>query len=141
VNQPLPFSTPTTGPLVLGVTEPMQSQSVTGSIHRVFMIRSPQLVIPMQQRHPLKLAIVVVLGAIAVRLQIPGFATKEVDFRGRKRALGPSGISIGEGLVYIGDRADSSVCAVDERTRERKTCGHIDSTPDGVVYVAPTNEV
>jgi DNA-binding beta-propeller fold protein YncE len=73
--------------------------------------------------------------------EISGFATNEVEFRGRKRAQGPSGVSIGDGVVYIGDRADSSVCAVDERTLARKTCGHIDSTPDGVVYVAPTKEV
>ena len=44
-------------------------------------------------------------------------------------------------MMYIGDRADSSVCAIDENSLERKTCGHIDSTPDGVVYVAPTKEV
>ena len=73
--------------------------------------------------------------------EISGFATKELEVRGRKRAQGPSGVSIGDGLVYVGDRADSSVCAIDERTLARKTCGHIDSTPDGVVYVAPTNEV
>jgi len=73
--------------------------------------------------------------------EISGFATKELEVRGRKRAQGPSGVSIGDGLVYIGDRADSSVCAIDERTLARKTCGHIDSTPDGVVYVGPTREV
>ena len=73
--------------------------------------------------------------------EISGFATNEIEARGRKRAQGPSGVSIGDGLVYIGDRADSSVCAVDERTLARKACGHIDSTPDGVVYVAPTKEV
>ena len=73
--------------------------------------------------------------------EISGFATKEVEAKGRKRTLGPSGVSIGDGLVYIGDRADSSVCAVDEKTLARKNCGHIDSTPDGVVYVAPTKEV
>jgi DNA-binding beta-propeller fold protein YncE len=73
--------------------------------------------------------------------EISGFATKELEFKGRKRAQGPSGVSIGDGVVYIGDRADSSVCAVDESTLARKTCGHIDSTPDGVVYVAPTKEV
>ena len=39
------------------------------------------------------------------------------------------------------DRADSSVCAIDKKTLARKNCGHIDSTPDGVVYVAPTKEV
>ena len=73
--------------------------------------------------------------------EVSGFATSEVEFRGRKRAQGPSGVSIGEGVVYIGDRADSSVCAIDENSLERKTCGHIDSTPDGVVYVAPRRKV
>ena len=73
--------------------------------------------------------------------EISGFATREVEAKGRKRTLGPSGVSIGDGQVYIGDRADSSVCAVDEKTLARKNCGHIDSTPDGVVYVAPTKEV
>ena len=50
-------------------------------------------------------------------------------------------VSIGEGIVDIGDRADSSICAIDESTLGRKTCGLIDATPDGVVYVAPTKEV
>jgi DNA-binding beta-propeller fold protein YncE len=72
--------------------------------------------------------------------EVSGFATKEVEVGGRKRVQGPSGVSVGDGVVYIGDRADSSVCAIDENSA-RKTCGHIDSTPDGVVYVAPTNEV
>lgn len=73
--------------------------------------------------------------------EITGFATKETESRGRMFAQGPSGVSVGDGVVYIGDRADSSICAVDEKTLARKNCGHIDSTPDGVVYVAPTKEV
>jgi DNA-binding beta-propeller fold protein YncE len=73
--------------------------------------------------------------------EISGFPTNEVEMRGRKRVQGPSGVSIGDGVVYIGDRADSSICAIDEKTFARKNCGHIDSTPDGVVYVAPTKEV
>jgi DNA-binding beta-propeller fold protein YncE len=73
--------------------------------------------------------------------EISGFPTNEVEVRGRKRVQGPSGVSIGDGVVYIGDRADSSVCAIDQKTLARKSCGHIDSTPDGVVYVAPTKEV
>src|SRR5581483_11067780 len=83
---------------------------------------------------------VVNTGKGSVR-EISGFATKELEVNGRKRAQGPSGVSIGNGVVYIGDRADSSVCAVDEKTLARRNCGHIDSTPDGVVYVAPTKEV
>ena len=74
--------------------------------------------------------------------EIEGFATKEMSFpNGRKGAEGPSGVYVGDGVVYIGDRADKSICAVDEKTLERKNCGHIDSTPDGVAYVAPTDEV
>ena len=73
--------------------------------------------------------------------EISGCATKEVELGGRKRVQGPSGGSVGDGVVYIGNRADSSVCAVDETSLERKTCGHLDSTPDGVVYVAPNKEV
>lgn len=74
--------------------------------------------------------------------EIKGFATKEISSpNGRKGAEGPSGVYVGDGVVYIGDRADQSICAVDEKTLERKNCGHIDSTPDGVAYVAPTHEV
>lgn len=73
--------------------------------------------------------------------EITGFATNEIEAGGRKRTQGPSGVSVGEGVVYIGDRADSSICAVDAKTLTRKNCGHIDSTPDGVVYVAMTKEV
>jgi DNA-binding beta-propeller fold protein YncE len=73
--------------------------------------------------------------------EIPNFATKVLENQGRKRTQGPSGVSIGDGVVYIGDRADSSICAIDEKTLARKSCGHIDSTPDGVVYIASTKEV
>ena len=52
--------------------------------------------------------------------EISGFATREVEAGGRKRAQGPSGVSIGEGVVYIADRADSSVCAIDEKSLARK---------------------
>ena len=73
---------------------------------------------------------------------IEGFATKEVPMRnGQVGVQGPSGVYVGDGVVYIGDRADKSICAVDEKTLVRKNCGHIDSTPDGVVYIAPTGEV
>lgn len=74
--------------------------------------------------------------------EITGFATKEIRMRnGRAGVAGPSGVYVGDGVVYIGDRADKSICAVDERTLVRRDCGHIDSTPDGVAYVAPTGEV
>jgi DNA-binding beta-propeller fold protein YncE len=73
--------------------------------------------------------------------QIKGIPTKEVDLRGGKRVLGPSGISIGEGTVYIGNRGDSSVCGYDSRTLAPAACAHLDIAPDGIAYVAPTKEV
>lgn len=74
--------------------------------------------------------------------EISGFATKEtVSPSGQKGVQGPSGVYIGDGVVYIGDRADHSVCVVDEKTLARKNCGQIDSTPDGVIYIAATKEV
>lgn len=73
--------------------------------------------------------------------EISGFPTNEVELGGRKRVQGPSGVSVGDGRVYVGDRADASICAIDQKSLARETCGHIDSTPDGVVYVAPTKEV
>ncbi|HVZ20580.1 MAG TPA: hypothetical protein VG871_05935 [Vicinamibacterales bacterium] len=73
--------------------------------------------------------------------QIAGFPTSSVQFRGGTRTLGPSGVSVGDGVVYIGNRGDATVCAVDAKTLMRGTCGKLDSAPDGVAYVAPTHEV
>lgn len=73
--------------------------------------------------------------------QVTGFPTKEAEVGGAKRVVGPSSLSIGEGVVYIGNRGDSSVCAVNSHSLTRGACGHLDSAPDAVVYVAPTKEV
>ena len=73
--------------------------------------------------------------------QIPNLATSQVQARGGTRVLGPSAVSIGEGVVYIGNRGGSDVCAFGARTLARVACAHLDSRPDGVVYVAPTKEV
>jgi len=86
-------------------------------------------------------AVDVVDAATGKVRQIPGFQTKEVEGRNGKRIFGPTAVSIGEGVVYIGNRGDSSVCAFDSRTLARGACGHFDSVPDGVAYVAPTKEV
>jgi len=73
--------------------------------------------------------------------QILNLPTAEVQARGRTRVLGPSGISIGQDVVYIGNRGGSDVCAYNSRTLARVACQHLDSRPDGVAYVAPTKEV
>jgi len=73
--------------------------------------------------------------------QIPGFATKEVEVRAGKRIFGPTAASIGAGVVYIGNRGDATVCAFNSTSLAKGACDHVDSTPDAVVYVAPTKEV
>ena len=73
--------------------------------------------------------------------QINGFPTKEVTFRERKRTLGPSSVTFGGGKAYIGNRGDSSVCAVDPKTLQRGHCEVLTSMPDGLAYVGDTKEV
>jgi hypothetical protein len=73
--------------------------------------------------------------------QILNLPTAEVQARGGTRVLGPSGISIGQSVVYVGNRGGSEVCAYNSRTLARVACQHLDSRPDGVAYVAPTREV
>src|SRR5436305_2723403 len=80
--------------------------------------------------------------------QVTGFKTGEVELRGRKVTLGPTAVSIGDGVVYIGNRGDSSLCIVDAYSLERGECLQVAppsagraSAPDGVVYVAATREL
>ncbi|HEX8172895.1 MAG TPA: hypothetical protein VF824_20340 [Thermoanaerobaculia bacterium] len=73
--------------------------------------------------------------------QIGGLPTAELTSGERKRVVGPSSASVGDGVVYVGNRADSTICAFGSRSLARVRCGRVDSMPDGVSYVAPTREV
>jgi DNA-binding beta-propeller fold protein YncE len=74
--------------------------------------------------------------------RIEGFATREVERRGVKRLIGPSAAALGDsGTVYIGNRGDSSVCAIDETKLTKGACATLDNSPDGIAYVARTHEV
>ncbi len=73
--------------------------------------------------------------------QIAGFPTAEMGSGERKRVVGPSSVTIGDGLVYVGNRADSTVCAFQARSLAKGACHKIDSMPDGLAYVASQNEV
>jgi len=76
--------------------------------------------------------------------QISGFPTGEIERRGRKITVGPTAASIGNGVVYIGNRGNATICAVDGKTLSRGECVPVSPdrgvTPDGVVYVAATRE-
>ena len=73
--------------------------------------------------------------------KVSAFPTREVEWRGRKRTVGPSSATVGDGFVYIGNRADASVCAIDAATLKHAGCVTLPSSPDGVAYVARTKEV
>src|SRR5438132_226932 len=69
---------------------------------------------------------------------VDGFATK----KGRgDRLMGPRAVTVGVGAVYIGNRGDSRVWAIDPPSMEKKGSAEMPSTPDGVFYVAITKEV
>src|SRR5438477_402746 len=69
--------------------------------------------------------------------QITGFLTGEIERRGRKITVGPTAASIGDGVVYIGDRGDATVCVIDAKTHTRRECVPLSTdhsvTTDGVV--------
>ena len=80
--------------------------------------------------------------------QVSSFKTGEIERRGRKITVGPTAASIGDGVVYIGDRGDATLCVIDAKTLARGGCVQLVSssadgkiTPDGVVYVAATREL
>src|SRR2546421_12862689 len=81
-------------------------------------------------------------GAVS---QVSGFKTGEIERRGQKRIVGPTSATIGDGVVYVGNRGDATLCVIDKKTLERgegvpASPDHA-ITPDGVVYVAATKEV
>src|SRR5438045_1864733 len=57
--------------------------------------------------------------------QVTGFKTGEVELRGRKITLGPTAVSVGDGVVYIGNRGDSSLCVIDALTLKREECRQV----------------
>src|SRR5881398_2214370 len=77
--------------------------------------------------------------------QIAEFQTGEIDRRGHKITVGPTAASIGNGVVYIGNRGNATVCVIDANTFTRGECVPASPdrgvTPDGVLYVAATREV
>jgi YVTN family beta-propeller protein len=83
----------------------------------------------------------VVDGKTRAVTPISGFPTGELGSGNRKRVVGPSSVTFGKGTAYVGDRFDSSVTALDTRTRQRGASVKLDSMPDGLAYVALTNEV
>jgi len=80
--------------------------------------------------------------------RIEGFSVADVELMGKRRPVGPSSVAIGEGVVYIGSRADSMICVVDSHTFKVGDCISFASAsagpgaaPDGLIYVGDTREL
>jgi DNA-binding beta-propeller fold protein YncE len=71
---------------------------------------------------------------------IDGFATLPSTRPGRPN-MGPSSASVGDGVVWVGNRGDNKVCAFDARSLEKRACAQLAGMPDGVQYVAATHEL
>jgi DNA-binding beta-propeller fold protein YncE len=74
-------------------------------------------------------------------VSIGGFVTQEMERHGKKRVVGPSSVTVGDDMVYIGNRGDSSVCAVAAASLRLNGCVKLESMPDGLAYVRATKEV
>jgi len=73
--------------------------------------------------------------------RIDGFKNAEREVHGKKRMMGPSSASVGEGFVYVGNRASSEVCPIDAGTLKPGQCLKLATAPDGVAYVASAKEL
>jgi DNA-binding beta-propeller fold protein YncE len=73
--------------------------------------------------------------------RIDGFPTSEIDRNGKTRIVGPSSATVGDGYVYVGNRADSSVCAIEAESLRKASCVKLGSMPDALAYVRTTKEV
>ena len=80
--------------------------------------------------------------------QVAGFPTAQVEFKGKLRTMGPSSVSVGDGVVYIGSRADARICVIDAHALKLGDCiafapasAGLASAPDGLIYIASTREL
>jgi DNA-binding beta-propeller fold protein YncE len=73
--------------------------------------------------------------------RIDGFPTSEIERNGKTRIVGPSSAAVGDGYVYIGNRGDSSVCAIEAESLRKGSCVALDSMPDALAYVRTTKEL
>jgi DNA-binding beta-propeller fold protein YncE len=71
---------------------------------------------------------------------IGGFTTSAAPKAGRPN-LGPSSATVGDGVVWVGNRGDNRVCAFDTRTLDKRACVQLETMPDGIQYVAARREL
>lgn len=82
-------------------------------------------------------------GSVAA---VEGFATSEGELLGEKILVGPSAVAVAPGVVYVGNRGDGTICAIDAATLRRGACfalgaAGLASSADGLGYVPTTKEL
>jgi DNA-binding beta-propeller fold protein YncE len=73
--------------------------------------------------------------------KIGGFTTSEMERHGKKRTVGPSSAAVGDGVVFVGNRGDFNVCALDAETLAKSGCVKLDAMPDALAYVRSAKEL
>src|SRR5262249_28646662 len=73
--------------------------------------------------------------------RLEGLASAEGEYKGKTRRMGPSAASVGDGVVYVGNRATAEVCPVDATRLARGACVKLPVPTDGVSYVPSAKEV
>ena len=71
---------------------------------------------------------------------IGGFATAPPRKPGRPR-MGPSSATVGEGVVWIGNRGNNQISGYDAKTLAAKGVVQLPSMPDGLAYSKTTHEL
>lgn len=73
--------------------------------------------------------------------KVDGFPTQQMERRGKKRTVGPSSATVGDGVVYVGNRGDFSVCALESESYKKGACVKLDSMPDALAFIPSAKEV
>jgi DNA-binding beta-propeller fold protein YncE len=92
--------------------------------------------------------VVIIDGRTDAVTSIDGFRTLEVDFKGKRPLVGPTSVALGDGTVYVGNRGDSTICAINATTLKIRECvpvaprdAGMSAAPDSLTYVAATREL
>jgi hypothetical protein len=72
---------------------------------------------------------------------LDGYPTREVEQDGKKRRLGPSSVTIAGDIVYVGNRANNQICAVESDGLRKGACYSVPKDIDGISYVASQSEL
>ncbi|MGZ5967815.1 MAG: YncE family protein [Polyangiales bacterium] len=72
---------------------------------------------------------------------LDGFPTIEAENKGKKRRLGPSSVTIAGDIVYVGNRANNQVCAVESDALRKGACYDVPKGIDGIAWVESQKEL